>query len=90
MARDRVCPATQGSQDAFQASHAGSWRKFPDQQRRWWWRAGLPPAFERLDDDHVTAAARAWWAMVLNFLRFVIRRWRDIEQLAGEREAGFA
>ncbi len=65
MARDRVCPATQGSQDAFQASHAGSWRKFPDQQRRWWWRAGLPPAFERLDDDHVTAAAGAWRAMVL-------------------------
>ena len=51
----------------------------------------LPPPFEHLDDDHASAAARAWRAEVVWFGRWIIygvRRGR--EQAAGEREAGLA
>jgi hypothetical protein len=56
-----------------------------------WRRAGLLPAFERLDDDHMSTTAWAWRAMVDRFNRVgIVWRWRDVEQLAGEREAGLA
>ena len=53
--------------------------------------ARLPPAFERLDDDHASAAAGAWRAEVVRFVRgVVIGRRGDVQQFAGEREAGLA
>jgi hypothetical protein len=53
--------------------------------------ASLPPRFEQLDDDHASAAARAWRAEVSRFFRnVVIGRRRDAQQSAREREAGLA
>ena len=54
-------------------------------------RAWLAPAFERLDDDHASAAAWAWRAEVVGFVRRVGGDgWRDPEQLAGVFEMGLA
>src|SRR5665213_4121738 len=54
-------------------------------------RAGLAPSREGLDDDHVAATARAWWACIGRFRRHVVmRRRRDSEQFACAFEAGLA
>jgi hypothetical protein len=51
----------------------------------------LLPAFERLDNDHMSTTAWAWRASVDRFNRFgIIWWWRDVEQLAGTRDAGLA
>ena len=51
------------------------------------WCAGLTPALERLDDDHVSTAA---WTRRIDiwrlFRRVVIGWWRDGEQFACARE----
>jgi hypothetical protein len=36
------------------------------------WCAGLAPAFERLDDDHVSATAWTWWADIERLFRHVV------------------
>ena len=55
------------------------------------WRAGLTPALERLDDDHVSAAAWARRTDIERLLRHaVVGRWRDGEEFVGAREAGLA
>ena len=63
--------------------------------RGWWsavrWCAGLTPALERLDDDHVSPTAWARWADIERLFRHVvIGRRRDGEQFAGACEAGLA
>ena len=49
------------------------------------------PACEGFDDDHVSAAVRTWW-MVIRWITgiIIVGRWRNHEQLAGEREAVLA
>jgi hypothetical protein len=49
----------------------------------------LLPTFERLDDDHLSAAARARRASIDRF-DCVSILWRNIKQLAGQRDAGLA
>ena len=56
-----------------------------------WRRSRLSPAGEHLDDDHASAAARAWRAEVVWFHRWIVHGGRrDREQFASEREAGLA
>ena len=53
--------------------------------------AGLTPTLERLDDDHVSSAARARWTGIERLFRHVvIGWWRDGEQFACTREVGSA
>ena len=74
-----------------QTGHAGSWGVLPVRRPCGRRSARLPPALERLDDDHASAAARAWRADVVRFFRVVvIGRRGDVQQFAGEREAGLA
>src|ERR1700741_4289231 len=69
------------------AGRAGSRRISPG----WWsairWCAGLTPALERLNDEHVSTAA---WTQRIDiwrlFRRIVIGWWRDGEQFACARE----
>jgi hypothetical protein len=51
----------------------------------------LLPAFERLEHDHMSTTAWAWRASLDWLNRFGIIWWRcDVEQPAGERNAGLA
>jgi hypothetical protein len=51
----------------------------------------LPPALEGLYDDHVPAAAWAWRTLIDRIIGTVLLGFgRDVEQLAGQRERGFA
>jgi hypothetical protein len=73
------------------AGGAGSRRISPG----WWsavrWCAGLTPALERLDDDHVSTAAWARQTGIERLFRHVvIERWRDRQQFACTCEAGLA
>jgi hypothetical protein len=53
------------------------------------WRPWLAPSLERLDDDHMAAAARARRPCIDRLLPdIVIGRRSDRHQLAGEREMG--
>ena len=55
------------------------------------WCAGLTPALERLDDDHVSTAAWARQTGIERLFRHVvIERWRDRQQFACTCEAGLA
>jgi len=49
--------------------HAGSWVVLPVHRRCVRRSARLSPAFEHLDDDHASAAARAWLAEVVRLFR---------------------
>ena len=83
-------PEAKWLRDVLEASHAGSWRDRP--VRRWWgWRrAGLLPAREGFDHDHMPAAARTRWPSIRwIFERVVLGRWRYREQLSGECDVGF-
>ena len=70
--------------------HAGSWSVLPVRRCLTRRSARLPPPFERLDDDHASAAAWAWRTEVVWFFRGVIGRRSDVQQFTGEREAGLA
>lgn len=89
----RVCPLPEAECLRLKAGsyHAGSWGSLPVRcgfVRR---SARPPPAFEHLDDNHSPAAAGAWRAEVVRFVRGIIIRWRgDVQQFASEREAGLA
>ena len=61
-ARAASSPQAQDLRGALKASHAGSWRGGPGRCGGVRRCAGLAPAFEGFDDDHVSAAARAWRA----------------------------
>lgn len=51
----------------------------------------LSPAFEHLDDDHASAAAAAWRAVVLRFVGAVgTGQNGNIQEFTGERENGLA
>src|SRR3546814_8536807 len=66
-----------------------AWREFPGRGDRCWRCPWLLPALEGLDHDHVTAAAWARRAMVDRFVGVVVGRFeRNLEQLAGKRQAG--
>ena len=53
--------------------------------------AGLAPSLERLDNDHVPAAARARRTEVARFLHHIVIGQRsDAQQFADERQTGFA
>ena len=54
--------------------HAGSWSGLPVRGGCIRRSSRLPPAFERLDDDHASAAAGAWRAEVLRFYAKVATR----------------
>ena len=52
------------------------------------WCAGLTPALERLDDDHVSPTAWTRWADIERLFRHVvIGRRHDGEEFAGACEA---
>ena len=57
-------PQAQVLRDLSLPGHAGSWRVRPGHWGRCWWSARLASAFKGLDDDHVSAAARAWRAPI--------------------------
>ena len=51
----------------------------------------LSPAFEHLDDDHPSAAARTWRAVVVLLIGSIRIGWRnDVEAFARQRESGLA
>ena len=53
------------------------------------WCAGLTPALECLDDDHVPTTAWAWWAHIERLVRHVVVGRRRVgEKFAGACEAG--
>ena len=89
MARTRALAATGVLRAGTVADRAGSRRISPG----WWsavrWCTGLTPAFERLDDDHVSTTAWAGWAHIERLVRHVvIWRRRDGEKFTGACEAG--
>jgi len=51
----------------------------------------LPPAFKGLDNNHATAATRAWWAQVRRFLLTeIFRLGRNVEQIASKGQVGLS
>ncbi len=73
------------------ACHAGSWSGSPVRCRCAGRSTWLSPACERLDDDHASTAARALWAEFNRLIRGAgLGRGGDVQQFAGEREAGLA
>src|SRR5271170_7123724 len=91
MARTRALAAMRVVRPGALAGRAGSWRMSPGWRRAVRWCAGLTPALECLDDDHVATAA---WARRTGierlFRQVVIGRRRDGEEFAGVGKAGLA
>src|SRR5690606_39184150 len=88
---DRVSGGIAGSAAAARRSEVEPCRvmaRVADGQCGGWRRAGLLPACEGLDHDHVTAAARARCPRILE--RVIFGRCRDGKELASERDAIFA
>src|SRR5690606_23633281 len=84
-------PEAQWLRGVLEAIHAGSWRDLP--VRRWCgrWRAGLLPAGEGLDHDHLPTAARTRRSRVRRLIgRGVFGRRCDRHQPAGKRQAALA
>lgn len=85
--RSASSPEAQDLRGRIKLSHAGSWRGRPgrwDAVRRC---PGLSPAFERFDDDHLPATARAWRANIDWIVgRVVNDGHRDAKQLSGTVE----
>lgn len=73
------------------SSHAGSWSGLLVRCRFVRRPARLPPAFERLDHDHASAAAAAWRTEVVRFAQgVVVGRRGDVQEFTGERKADLA
>jgi hypothetical protein len=89
----RVCPLPEAQRLRLMRGpcHAGSWPTLLVRRSGVRRPAWLLPSLEHLDDDHASAAAGAWRAEVLRFVRITgIGRRGDIQEFACQREAGLA